>query len=84
MSARKPRRSLTKPNEDKNQTKIGNFFHKSPKVSKNDKQEKFKAKLFNESGSDLKEDLEENEKENGGDTKDDGYVKIFRVIQYII
>ena len=71
MSARKPRRSVTKPNEDKNQTKIGNFFLKSPKVSKDDKKEKFKAILVNESGSDLKEDLKEHEKENDGDIKND-------------
>ena len=70
------RRSVTKPNkEDKSQTTLKKFFNV---VSKDEQQEKFKAILGNESGSDLKEDLKEHEKENGGDTKNVGYVKVFR------
>ena len=70
------RRSVTKPNkEDKSQTTLKKFFNV---VSKDEEQEKFKAILGNESGSDLKEDLKEHEKENGGDTKNVGYVKVFR------
>ena len=70
------RRSVTKPNkEDKSQTTLKKFFNV---VSKDEEQEKFKAILGNESGSDLKEDLKEHEKENEGDTKNVGYVKVFR------
>ena len=71
----KKRRSVTKPNEDKHQTTLKKFFHI---VSKDEEQEKFKAILVNKSGSDFKEDLKEHEKENEGDTKNVGYVKVFR------
>jgi hypothetical protein len=75
MSAKKPRRSVTKPLQDKHQTSLRKFFNV---VSKDEEQEKFKANLGNESGSDFKENLKENEKEYKGDTKDNGYVKVFR------
>ena len=75
-SSGRSRRSITKPNkEDKSQTTLKTFFQVVPKE---EKQEKFKATLVNESGSDFKEDLKEHEKENGGDTKNVGYVKVFR------
>ena len=75
-SSGRSRRSITKPNnEDKNQTTLKKFFQV---VSKDEDQEKSKAILGNESGSDFKEDLKEHEKENGGDTKNVGYVKFFR------
>lgn len=69
----KKRRSVTKPNEDKHQTSLKKFFHI---VSKDEEQEKFKAILGNESGSDFKEDLKEHVHE--GDIKDDRYVNVFR------
>ena len=69
-------RSVTKTNKkDKGQTTLKKFFNV---VSKDEEQEKFKEILVNESGSDFKEDLKEHEKENGGDTKNVGYVKVFR------
>ena len=64
MSAKK-RRSFTKPNEDKNQTTLSKFFQVVPKK---EEQEKDKAILDNESGSDIKEEPKEN----------DRYVKVFR------
>ena len=60
---------------EKNQTPIRNFFKP---VSKDDKQEKLKTIPFDESGLDVKEDLREDEKENGGANRDDRYVDIFR------
>ena len=75
MSAKKPRRSVTKPLQDKHQTSLRKFFNV---VSKDEEQEKVKPILVTESGSDSKEDLKEHEKENGGDTKNVGYVKVFR------
>ena len=73
-SSGRSRRSITKPNkEDKSQTTLKTFFQVVPKE---EKQEKFKATLGNESGSDFKEDLKENVHE--GDTKDDRYVKVLR------
>ena len=75
-SSGRSRRSITKPNnEDKSQTTLRKFFNVVPK---DEKQEKSKAILGNESGSDFKEDLKEHEKENGGDTKNVRYVKVFR------
>ena len=66
-SSGRSRRSITKPNnEDKSQTTLRKFFNVVPK---DEKQEKSKAILGNESGSDFKEDLKEHEKENGGDNK---------------
>ena len=50
-------------NEDKGQTTLKKFFQV---VSKDEEQEKSKAILGNDSGSDSKEDLKEHEKENGG------------------
>ena len=61
---------------EKNQTPIRNFFKP---VSKDDKQEKLKTIPFDESGLDVKEDLREDEKENGGANRDDRYVYIFRI-----
>ena len=59
-SSGRSRRSITKPNnEDKSQTTLRKFFNVVPK---DEKQEKSKAILGNESGSDFKEDL----KEHGG------------------
>ena len=78
MASRTPKtpRSASKiKKEDKNQTSLKSFFNVVPKK---EEQEKSKAILLNESGSDFKEDLKENEKENGGDAKNVGYVKLFR------
>ena len=73
----KKRRSITKPSEDKHQTSLKKFFQVTPKSnSKNEEQEKFKAILGKESGSEIKEELKE--PVNEGDTKDDRYVKVFR------
>ena len=69
----KKRRSITKPSEDKHQTSLKKFFQVTPKSnSKNEEQEKFKAILGKESGSEIKEELKE--PVNEGDTKDDRYV----------
>merc|ERR1711936_462631 len=45
-------------------------------VSKDDKQEKLKTIPFDESGLDVKEDLREDEKENGGANRDDSTQRV--------
>jgi hypothetical protein len=68
-SSGRPRRSVTKPLQDKHQTTLKKFFHV---VSKDEEQEKCKAIIGNESGSDSKEDLKEHEKENEGEKENKG------------